>query len=430
MTSVNRTDAHALLRLLDAALELNRASGVPTGLLVVYVEHFDRRVSAFGYRAGDHLIGIVAARLRETARPKDDVVKISDSKFVVIINPLRNEGIMTLAANKIARAVAEPIETANGRVTVELKIGMSATSDGAADAERLLQQAETALLTAVAEGRSCVRYAEAQAERNLDSIELELELEAAIEHKQFEVFYQTKICARRFEPCGAEALIRWRSPRRGFVAPELFIPLADREGRIEPLTAFVIHSALRQAAEWPRWRKLEVSVNVTPKLLLDPDFVESVAGALKLWDFEPGRLILEVTEGGVMTNPEHSVRALNALRDVGVAISIDDFGTGYSSLSHFKNIPADELKIDKSFVLDMLEDSGDRQIVRTIIELAKGFGLKVTAEGVEDEATAAALAGMRCDRLQGFYFSKPLPQAEFVGWLESYEPAPGALATR
>jgi EAL domain-containing protein (putative c-di-GMP-specific phosphodiesterase class I) len=160
---------------------------------------------------------------------------------------------------------------------------------------------------------------------------------------------------------------------------------------------------------------------VTPRLLLDSDLVDMVAGALRLWDFEPARLVLEVTEGAVMTDPARSFRILTALRELGVQISIDDFGTGYSSLTHFKNIPADELKIDKSFVLNMLEDDGDKQIVRTIIELSKGFGLQVTAEGVEDEQTAAMLAEMRCDRLQGYYYSRPLPQHEFVTWLEAYE---------
>lgn len=419
---VNRADPQACLRVLDATLDTARASGASTGLLLVHLENFDRLVSAFGYRLGNRIIAAFAERLRKSVRPQDDLVRLSDSKFVIVIRALRNDAIMTLAGNKILEAFAKPIATGETDVAVELRIGMAAAPVDGDDAERLLQHAETALLAAIAESRPCVRYAQAHAEANLDSLQLELELDAAIKRKEFQLHYQPKIAADDFRPCGAEALIRWTSPRRGPVSPELFIPIADREGRIEPLTAFVLNTALRQAVDWPgHWGKLSVSVNVTPRLLLDSDLVDMVAGALKLWDFEPGCLMLEVTEGAVMTDPARSFGILTSLRELGVKISIDDFGTGYSSLTHFKNIPADELKIDKSFVLNMLEDDGDRQIVKTVIELSKGFGLQVTAEGVEDERTATMLADMRCDRLQGYFYSKPLPQQEFVTWLQAYE---------
>jgi EAL domain-containing protein (putative c-di-GMP-specific phosphodiesterase class I) len=165
---------------------------------------------------------------------------------------------------------------------------------------------------------------------------------------------------------------------------------------------------------------LAVAVNVAPRVIEGGELNGLVASALALWDTAPQRLIVEITEGAIMSNARASFTVLRELREQGVHISIDDFGTGYSSLAYFKNIPADELKIDKSFVMKMLHDDGDRKIVRTVIELAKSFGLEVTAEGVEDGATAAALADLRCDTLQGYHYSPPLPNAKFVAWLESY----------
>jgi diguanylate cyclase (GGDEF)-like protein len=421
-SQVNRTEPNAFLRVLAKVLNSNGAEGKSTGLLVVHLANFDRLVSAYGYRMGDRVIAAFAERLHAVVRPKDVVVRISDSKFIVIVNPLRNDGILILAANKIAQIFAEPVPTGPADLSVEMRIGMTASPQDGSDAEQLLQHAETALLSAIAEERATVRYSEEQAVRNMNSLSLEVELDQAIKRKEFQLHYQPKISTKDFKPCGAEALIRWTSPKRGPVSPELFIPIADREGRIEPLTAFVLNTSLRQAAEWPTcWGKLAVSVNITPRLLLDSDLVGIVAGALNLWDFEPGRLILEVTEGAAMTDPDRSFAIMNQLRDLGVQISIDDFGTGYSSLTHFKNIPADELKIDKSFVLNMLDNEGDMHIIRSIIELSRGFGLKVTAEGVEDEQSAALLAAMSCDQLQGYYYSRPLPQQQFVTWLNNFD---------
>jgi len=163
-----------------------------------------------------------------------------------------------------------------------------------------------------------------------------------------------------------------------------------------------------------------VSINLSPKTLQYDELVEMLEGSLKLWDFEPSRLIIEITEGALMDNPEESFQVLNSIRRLGVKISIDDFGTGYSSLAYFKNIPADELKIDKSFVLNMFDDEGDKKIVRAIVQLSKQFGLEITAEGVEDERTSRILAEFECDRLQGYHYSRPLPSNDFLEWIQQF----------
>jgi len=419
---INQTAPGTLLSVLADALETTQRDSKSVGLLIVHLENYDRLVSAFGYRLGNLVIAAFAERLQEVARPKDRVLRISDSKFALIINSLSNTNILMLAASKITQIFAKPIPTGANNITVDMRIGIAAGPDPASSAELLLQHAETALLAAVTDQRCSATYSAEQAERTTDSLRLEIELDLAIKRNEFELHYQPKISSRDFRPCGAEALIRWNNRKRGPVSPEVFIPIADRQGRMEPLTSFVLNTALRQASEWPcRGSELAISINVTPRLILESDLVAMVAGALKLWDFEPSRLIVEITEGAIMTDPNRSFKVLSELRRIGVKISIDDFGTGYSSLAYFKNIPANELKIDKSFVLNMFEDDGDKQIVKAIIELSRGFGLEVTAEGVEDQKTAALLAELRCDRLQGYHFSRPLPHDDFIAWLDAYE---------
>ena len=359
--------------------------------------------------------------LRRAVKPNDSVLRIGEAKFAVLINPVRNQGMLVLAANKLGQMLARAVSVDQNEVNVTARIGTAMGPEQAGEADDLLQRAETALLAALTDEQPYAAYSPAQSERATESLGLEAELENALRKGELELYYQPKISTADFRPCGAEALLRWTNPKRGPISPDIFIPLADKTGRIEPLTSFVLNTAVRQSAEWPQhWGPLTVAVNVTPRVVEDADLCAMVASAVGMWDAVPNRLFIEITEGAIMKNPAVSFEVLRRLREQGVQISIDDFGTGYSSLAYFKNIPADELKIDKSFVINMLEDNGDKQIVRTVIDLAKSFGLMVTAEGVEDRPTAEMLAQLRCDRLQGYFYSKPLPQARFIEWLDAF----------
>lgn len=415
---VNQTDPVFFLRLLGRTMAKLATDKPSLGLLIIHLEDFDRLISAFGYQVGNRLIAELAGALRANIRPQDKVVRIGESKFAVVISPLRNQGILILAANKLTKICAKPFNVSDNEISVKFRIGMATGPEQGSDAETLLQNAETALLAAVSDDESYTIFARDQQERASDSLKLDNELEKAIKNREFELYYQPKISTRSFMPCGAEALIRWNNPKRGFVSPEVFIPLADRTGRMEPLTMFVLNTALKHASQWPR--ELSVSINLSPKTLQYDELVEMLEGSLKLWDFEPSRLIIEITEGALMDNPEESFQVLNSIRRLGVKISIDDFGTGYSSLAYFKNIPADELKIDKSFVLNMFDDEGDKKIVRAIVQLSKQFGLEITAEGVEDERTSRILAEFECDRLQGYHYSRPLPSNDFLEWIQQF----------
>ena len=417
-TQVNQTDPAVFHDLLGGALSALTEPGQSLGLLVVKLEDYDRLLSAFGFRACNELIAQIARSLVASVRPEDSVVRISDSRFAVLISPLRNQGILVLAANKIGKISARPFVIDQSEIKVTLRIGIATGPDQGSEPETLLQNAETALLAAATEDRAFALFAPEQSGRESDLLRLDSEIDAALKKKEFELYFQPKISTRDFTACGAEALMRWNNPLRGFVSPEVFIPLTDRPGRMEPLTAFLLNSALAQASEWPP--ELSLSINLTPRMLLSPELVEMVAGALKLWEFQPGRLIIEITEGAIVADPQLGFAVLSQLRELGTKISIDDFGTGYSSFAYFKNIPADELKIDKSFVQNMFHDEGDKKIVRAIVQLSKEFGFEVTAEGVEDERTARILAQYACDRLQGYHYSKPLPQLEFLAWLTQY----------
>ena len=412
---IDQTDRATFVALLGRHLGDRTESGGSFGLLAVHLENIDQVASAYGAHAADAVIAAFAVMLRGSVRTKDRVVRIGDSRFAVICDGLADEGILTLAATKIGRLARQPMRTNAGTVGLALRIGITTSPGHGCEAEALLRNAETALLEAAAGDTPYAVFAPEQLERNTHLLRLEAELDAAIKRKDFELHFQPKISTDGFECCGAEALMRWQAPGRGFVSPEVFIPLTDRPGRMEPLTSLLLHAALVQASEWPG--DLSVSINLSPRMLLAAELTGMVANALGLWGFEPRRLVVEITEGAIMADPDASFRTLSGLRDLGVQISIDDFGTGYSSFAYFKNIPADELKVDRSFVRNMLTDEGDRRIVRAIVQLSKEFGLAVTAEGVEDEATATMLASLGCDRLQGYHYARPLPQTALLAWL-------------
>lgn len=391
------------------------------GLIIIQFADLDRLISTYGFEAGRRAAIELSRRLVSQVREGDLIARISEAKTAVVINRLRNPGILTLAAGKFGKLCRGPIKFGNEEISVQVHMGLASGAGATTQPAALHHDAETALLTSIKDRSEFAVFAPEQRESASNSLQLENELEKAIHEKDFEVHYQPKVQAKDFQVCGAEALLRWNNPRRGPVSPDVFIPLADQPGRIEPLTSFVLSTAIRHAQKWPD--SLSVAVNVSAGMLLNSELVEMTGNSLGTWGFEPSRLTIEVTEGALMTDPVTSLKVLHSLRELGINISIDDFGTGYSSLAYFKNIPANELKIDKSFVLNMLHDDGDRRIVNAVAQLAKGFGMEVTAEGVEDRKTAVALAELGCDTLQGFHFARPMPHADLLGWIAQHRAA-------
>jgi EAL domain-containing protein (putative c-di-GMP-specific phosphodiesterase class I) len=329
-----------------------------------------------------------------------------------------NKGHVELAIQKLFRCLDVPFESGGTRLKLQVSAGAAVCPLHATHADYLLRQAEVSLESARALGQQFQFAPDHEKDTGLSKLwDLEIELAGAAERGELAMHYQPKLRARDRMPVGAEALMRWHHRGRGTIAPDLFIPVAEQTGHIRTMTMWALNTALRQAAEW-NTGPISVAVNVPAMLVARHDLPDLVENALNLWGKPHVQLVLEITERSLVTDPLHCFRILSRLRDMGVHISIDDFGTGYSCLAYFKDIPADELKIDKSFVSSLLTEPASADITWLIIDLAHRFGLSVVAEGVEDEYTFQALAQHGCEIVQGHLFAAAMPPDTFKRWLQ------------
>lgn len=390
-------------------------------LLAVHVDQLERVGTALGPAAAARLSGMLRAQLQGALRDGDTIVPIQHRKFWILLQGLRNQGHAELAAGKFGRLGRGSFPVDDYEVKLEPVIGLALFPEHGLDASSLARSAELALSAARESGVPFRTYREADAGEVVDLWAAEHEFDRALDQSEFELYFQPKVRLKTRTPCGAEALLRWNNPSRGLLVPGTFLPIAEKSSKIEAITWFAIDAAQRQRSEWPeRWGRLPVSINIPPTVLDSGHLIAHLLASMPIWGSAPGDLVLEITEDSVVRNPERSFPALADLRSRGVHVSIDDFGSGYSSLVSFKDMPADELKIDKSLVNDLDVSEGNQHIVRAVVELAHRFGYSVVAEGVETEAVAKVLTDMGCDIAQGYLFAKPLPQDAFVAWLNAY----------
>lgn len=396
-------------------------------VLVVYVHHLERLFASAGHVNAGRMLDELRNRLSQVSRPGDYFARLDDRKFVYVLSNLRNEGHALLAANKILRTGGEPLAAGGQHANVRLSVGVAMYPGHARTPEALMQCGEIALLEAWKTSQPTLVYTARKADELVAGWDLETQLANALEHGDLVMHYQPKLSLPALEVTGVEALMRWNRSDAGDVPPEIFIDVAEMTGQIDPLTRFAFHRAMRQLGEWPKsLGPIGVAVNVTPSIVCNPELVDVIKNTAGLWSVDFARLTVEVTENALMVDRERSHRVLTELRELGVRVSIDDFGTGYSSLSYLKQIPADELKIDKSFVTNMLADEADRKIVEQIVGLGHSFNLEVVAEGVETAEVAARLAAMGCDHAQGFHYARPLPPQEFPAWIQAWRRARGS----
>ena len=418
-----RPSRAALGRYLDTYVNYAHERGESVALLVVRVQRGPELLALHGHRCIEAFMEEVALRLDGVCRNLDRIIRTSEFEMALVLREVLNHGHAQLAATKISRALESPFECSGNDISPVVRIGIAIFPDHAGSSDSLMQAADSALTDAEASKQPYRLYTETVINGIADVFDLEKELDAALHHGEFEIHYQPKINLRSHLPVGAEALLRWRSPKRGLLPPDTFLPIATHSGRLKDITWATLNIALEQAAQWSmRFGHLSLAVNLSPMLLDDESTVSRFVDAVALWGSKPHRLIVEVTESAVMSHPEASFGALRALRAKGISVAIDDFGTGYSSLANFRNIPATELKVDKSFVTNMLVNKADASIVDTIIGLGDAFELKVTAEGAETLGTVRRLASMGCDYVQGYAISPPLPAADFMQFIEEYEP--------
>jgi diguanylate cyclase (GGDEF)-like protein len=403
---------------LQRHVEQCRRDGSLLGLMLIRLRRINEVNSSFGYETGNQLLISVADRIAGILRQNDIIERVGDHGYALVIPALKNIGHASLAANRVLNMMEEPFEINGNSIRASISIGISLFPEHAQDAESLFRLADMALLSAMETNAGFRICTELPHDKTVSPFIIENELRHALVNDEFILYYQPKISLSTGMVCGAEALSRWNSPSRGFVPPEIFIPVAEQTNLMLPFTLWTLNLATRQFAEFKQSCKdFRVAVNLSATILHDPDVVDLVNRTIKIWGIEPGQLILEVTESAMMIDPKNSIETLKRLHDVGVILSIDDFGTGYSSLAYVKRLPVKELKIDRSFVMNMDKDKGDAMIVRTIIDMAHNFEISVTAEGVESQEILDQLAHLGCDYAQGFHMARPMPAKDMHVWL-------------
>lgn len=385
-------------------------------LLLVHVRNVERLTASVGHVLAGEVLEDFFRRLDGVKRQNDAVGRLSDRKFVVMISGLKNRGHATLAAKKIQRLATETNAQFKLEAgTLQPSIGVVLCPEQGNNPHDLLRFGEIACLDGRHKSEQICFFEPQAAQKLFDEWGMESRLANAMECGDLELFYQPKLSLDNHAIVGAEALMRWHEPEIGFISPEVFIDLAESTGQIFDLTQFAIQRACRQLSEWvTSFPDLGVAVNISSILVRDIEIVDVIESATGIWGTKPQSLTMEVTENALMTDPEKSHEVLTRIRDLGCRVSIDDFGTGYSSLSYLKRIPADELKIDRTFVMGMLSDEGDYKIVEHSIAIAASFGLDVVAEGIECRQELDALSELGCRYAQGYYICKPVPAAEFA----------------
>ena len=408
-------------------------AGARAGLILASLGTYADVTDTLGHAASDELLLVTAGLLREHAPPRALLARMEREQFAVLL-PGLTPAETEQAARRLREAAATRVRVAGLDLEVSLTIGVVAAPEHGADAGALMQRADVALLAADASG-GVASYHPVMDQQSLRRLQLGTELEQAMVDGQIGVVFQPVIDTQSSDIVSVETLVRWTHPRYGAVPPEDVIGLAEQIGRIGALTDHVLDLALARCRRWlDQGIALSVAVNVSARSLADPDLVERIGGALQRHRVPGELLVLELTESSVVDDAVRESSVLEDLHELGLRLSMDDFGTGYSSLSQLRQLPIDEVKIDKSFVLTMATSQGESFIARSIIELAHNLGLCVVAEGVEDEMTRNQLTAMGCDKLQGFLISRPLPEDRLEKWLLARtgvrSAAPGATHRR
>jgi len=406
-----------LSQALDEAIPAATADGGIVVLCQLDVDRFKEVNDSLGHTWGDQLLVQLGERIVTSAPQGSLVARVGADEFAVLTTVADHDRAERLG-RELRRAVSTAYPLAGLTIDVSVSVGVALAPEHAPNADTLMRRVDVALSTTQHTGRPVTLYDPSMDQASLHRLRLVTQLREALDSGQVVVRYQPKIALRSRELIGAEALVRWNHPEFGEVMPDEFVPLAEVTGLIGPLTMHVLRASVAQCRRWlDRDMRIGVAVNLSPRNLVDADFPERVAELLAAYRVPADLLTFELTENSVMTDPGRMQPVLHRLHALGVGLSIDDFGIGYSSLSQLRRLPVDEVKIDKIFVFSMGTDLGDLAIVRAIIELGHSLGLRVVAEGVEDELTRDLLLGNGCDAIQGYLVSRALDSDRYDAWL-------------
>ncbi|WP_305043951.1 putative bifunctional diguanylate cyclase/phosphodiesterase [Geoalkalibacter sp.] len=401
---------------LEQAIHQARRSGRLVAVLLLDLDRFKLVNDSLGHAVGDKMLCQVGERLRKSVREVDTVARLGGDEFVILLTEICDIDDVGQVAAKILRHLGEPLALDGREISIGASLGLSIYPRDASDGATLIRNADIAMYRAKQEGGSFSFYANEMNLRLLETLELESALRQALDRRQFCLHYQPKVGLTSGRVLGCEALIRWQHPQRGMISPAEFIPLAEETGLIVPIGHWALREACRQTRQWleqglsPR----NVAVNLSARQFRKGDLVDVVRQVLAENALDPDLLELELTESMIMDDPVGAEQTMRRLKNLGVGLSLDDFGTGYSSLNYLRRFPVDSLKIDRSFIADVVSDPSGSSVVTSVISIAHNLGLSAIAEGVETSDQLDFLVDNGCDMLQGYIFSKPMPADEYA----------------
>lgn len=400
------------------------------GLILIDLDRFKVANDTLGHHVGDLILQDVANKLLLCIRASDTVARLGGDEFAVLLPKITSRAEVAEVANRIRKAIETPVVLDNHPVDIGTSAGIAIYPEDGEDVDTLMQHADFAMYEAKETRMGLAFYNPALGKKHMDQVVLQSELRRAIENDELVLYYQPKVSMSTGKVVGAEALVRWQHPDKGLLFPDAFISLAEKSGLIKPMTLWVLKQAISQCEAWAEsGYSINISVNISALNLQDPDFPGLVADMIDNSSLPTTQLELELTETAVMQNPVRAIETIASLAGMGIAFSIDDFGTGYSSMTYLKRLTLTTLKIDKSFVIDLAKDNNDAVIVCSTIDLGHNLGLKVVAEGVENEEVWHLLANLGCDIAQGYYMSKPIPNEKFVEWMKNSRWGLGEIAS-
>ncbi len=413
-----------LKKSLDNSLKNARRHGNPLAVMFLDLDMFKPVNDLYGHGVGDELLKVVAARLEDAARETDIVARLGGDEFSIICTNLENERSVLTIAERILGSIQEPVQINNKILQIGTSIGISFYPADSEDPEELFRMADVALYKAKEDGRRTYKLynSEMDSSAKLEK-QIATQLAQAIDNEELLLYYQPQIDAKTLEVVGVEALIRWLHPERGMIPPNSFISIAESTGLIHSIGQWVLDTACVQMKKWHDQGYLfKICVNISARQFHSQDFIASIRDSLKISNLDPKYIELEITESTVIQDIETMIEKLEEISNIGISLAIDDFGTGYSSLAYLKRFPVDQLKIDQSFIREIIENHEDAAITDAVIHLGHSIGLNVVAEGVETPQQVKLLQEKGCDLLQGYYFSTPLDDKEFINWVNDYDP--------
>jgi diguanylate cyclase (GGDEF)-like protein len=405
-----------------ASIKRANRTGRRVALLLLDLDRFKEINDTLGHHHGDLLLQEIGPRLSRVMREGDCIARLGGDEFVVLLPDVADAVHAQTLGRRIRAELAAPFVLEGVSLDVEASVGIAVTPEHGTDFSTLLQHADVAMYVAKKAHLGLSVYDRVLDDHSPLRLALISELRAALaDPGQFILHYQPKLDMKSGKLTGFEALVRWQHPERGLLVPDEFIPDAERTGMIRTLTDLVLSEAVRQVNVWKQAGvNTPVAVNLSTRCLLDPQFPDDVGALLSAHGIAGCELVLEITESAIMADPERAHEILTRLVALGIGISIDDFGTGYSSMAHLKRLPIDQIKIDKSFVIDLVDNANDAAIVRSMVDLARGLGLGVVAEGVETEETWKHLLSIGCTSAQGFYLSRPMAAEDVLPWVAAH----------